>query len=487
MHVGELLAFGILAGAVPEPAHEGTAGAEPGETEAMAAGEAEGHREEREVAGATLAEVGVVESDAADDAAAGGLIEGPGVVLHGDDGFVEGDFLPEGASEQPHGVGVDRPDLHAAAAEFLDGDDVAVVGVVVPSARGAGGIWVVEAGGEFLEGVGGSEDGVGGDDEDEFAGAVGHAEVEDRGVVVGFVPADDGSAGAGDEFGGAVGGTGIDADDLVGFAGLFLEGFEDLGRVEVESLKRITTPMPGRGEGAALMGRGGSDFEEGADAGEDVFPGDVLAGPGLEDDEDGLGSGSAEREPADGGLPPVAGGGSVAFAAVGEPVDGLGGGTTAFEDEVASRAAGDGAIALLGDGPTGSAEAVERVVDGVSVAGAVDDLEDDAVRSDLVDALDEGGLAENLTFGIGEGQFAGGEAQALGREELETGGGVVEGDEFPGDGECGDRADADPEGFPGGRSHGEGVGAGVDDAGWLNRPERSTARVPRVARESRRA
>lgn len=65
------------------------------------------------------------------------------------------------------------------------------------------------------------------------------------------------------------------------------------------------------------------------------------------------------------------------------------------------RAARDGAVALLGDGPAGTTEATERVVDGVSVPRAVDDLEDDAVGSDLIEALDEGGLAKDLTFGVG--------------------------------------------------------------------------------------
>ena len=76
------------------------------------------------------------------------------------------------------------------------------------------------------------------------------------------------------------------------------------------------------------------------------------------------------------------------FASVGKPEDGFGGGTVPRQDEVTRGATGNGPVALLGDRPAGAPEALQRIVDRVTVPGAVDDLQDDAVGADLIDALD---------------------------------------------------------------------------------------------------
>lgn len=187
-----------------------------------------------------------------------------------------------------------------------------------------------------------------------------------------------------------------------------------------------------------------SEVEEGREPGEDFLPVHRFTRHGLEDDEDGFAARFSEGEPAEDGLPPVAGGGGVPDDAVGEPEHRLGGIRIAPERELQGAATRYGHVRAGLDMPARAVEAEEGIMDGMAVAGGVDHLDDDALASDLVKAFDDPGFAEDGAFVGVQRQIAGAEVVAGRGQGVEAIRGIGQGDEFP----CDTRGDSQDEEDP---------------------------------------
>lgn len=205
---------------------EGGEWAEPGDLEGVPTGELKDDTGEGSDARGAIATVAEREAQAQAGVAFFELFDGPGVVLGRGDGFVEGAFLPVSAADHAHAVAVEGAEAEALALEFGEGDGIAVEGIVIPSEADAGCGGIAHGGDHLSEGVGGFEDGVGAEDEDEVGGEEAEAEVEDAGVGVGLGPLSDAAAGGADVGGGSVGAAAVHAEDDIGLEGLGFEGCE---------------------------------------------------------------------------------------------------------------------------------------------------------------------------------------------------------------------------------------------------------------------
>ena len=205
---------------------EGGEWAEPGDLEGMSTGKVKDDPGEGSGTGGALTTVGEGEAEAQAGVALLELFDGPGVVLGGGDGFVEGAFLPVPAADQAHAVAVEGAEAKAFALEFGEGDGIAVEGIVIPGEADTGGGGIAHGGDHLCEGIGGFEDGVGAEDEDEVGGEEAEAEVQDAGVSVGLGPVSDATSGGADVGGGGVGAAAVDTEEDIGLEGLFFEGCE---------------------------------------------------------------------------------------------------------------------------------------------------------------------------------------------------------------------------------------------------------------------
>lgn len=134
----------------------------------------------------------------------------------------------------------------------------------------------------------------------------------------------------------------------------------------------------------------------------------------------------------------------MAGGSVAEPDDGFSEIRVPAEGKLAGVTTGDIDLGFGGDVPAGAAEAIEGIVNGVAIAGGVDDLDDDTLAADAVDAFEHPGFAEDVPFEIGEGEVAGGEPEAGEGQAIEAVGGIGDLNELPEQGED----DGEPEDNP---------------------------------------
>lgn len=158
------------------------------------------------------------------------LFESPCVVFGRGERFVEGNPSPETSADQAHAVAVEGTEAEAFVLEFGEGDGIAVEGIVIPGEADTGGGGIAHGGYHLSETVGGFEDGVGAEDEDEVSWQEVETEVQDFGVVVGRRPFDDLTSGREDVGGGGVGAAAIDTEEDIGLECLFFDRLKDRGQ-----------------------------------------------------------------------------------------------------------------------------------------------------------------------------------------------------------------------------------------------------------------
>ena len=158
------------------------------------------------------------------------LLQGPGAVLHRGQRFIKRNLLPQGATEDPHAVGVNGAELQALGLQFAPVNGVAVERIVIPLRAGAGRARVRHGRHELRDGVGRLEDGVRAEDQYQVGRAMTQGEVEDAGMVVGRRPIRDVAAGGAEQIGGAVRALVVDAEEEVGGNGLAAQGCEHGGQ-----------------------------------------------------------------------------------------------------------------------------------------------------------------------------------------------------------------------------------------------------------------